>query len=428
MVIDEFLKIAIERDASDVHLKAGNHPMIRVHGTLTPLTGFPRLTTQDTEELGEPDDDGLPEEAPHRRTWTSTWPTACRDSAVSGEASSTSAARWPSPSGSSRSRSRPSASSSCPRSWKRSPSISAASSWSPGRPGAARRRRWPPCSTTSTPTAGRTSSPSRTRSSTSTRTRRAPSARGRSGMDVIVVRAGPARLPPRGPRRHPGGRDARPGHHRDGPPGRRDGPPRLQHPPHPGRSREHQPHHLGLRPPPPAPGPAPAGQHPEGDHLDAADPADGRPGPGPGRRGHDLHALHRGVHRGPGKDDPHPGRDRVRRLPIRHADVRPVDLPALPGRLHLLRAGHEVLVQPGQLQAPGHGHPIDPGHRPGGDGKADEQGRTRGGEDRKKRLDDIAARSAKPSSSTSPAGATRSSRARRSFPRTTRRSCSPTRG
>ena len=52
MVIDEFLKIAIERDASDVHLKAGNHPMIRIHGRLTPLTGFPRLTIQDTEELG----------------------------------------------------------------------------------------------------------------------------------------------------------------------------------------------------------------------------------------------------------------------------------------------------------------------------------------------------------------------------------------
>jgi twitching motility protein PilT len=51
MVIDEFLKIAIERDASDLHLKAGNHPMIRVHGTLTPLTGFPRLTPQDTQEL-----------------------------------------------------------------------------------------------------------------------------------------------------------------------------------------------------------------------------------------------------------------------------------------------------------------------------------------------------------------------------------------
>jgi twitching motility protein PilT len=51
MVIDEFLKIAIERDASDLHLKAGNYPIIRVHGTLTPLTGFPRLSTQDTEDL-----------------------------------------------------------------------------------------------------------------------------------------------------------------------------------------------------------------------------------------------------------------------------------------------------------------------------------------------------------------------------------------
>jgi len=52
MVIDEFLKIAIERDASDIHLKAGNHPIIRINGTLTPLTGFPRLTIQDTEDLG----------------------------------------------------------------------------------------------------------------------------------------------------------------------------------------------------------------------------------------------------------------------------------------------------------------------------------------------------------------------------------------
>src|SRR5512136_1534104 len=51
MVIDEFLKIAIERDASDLHFKAGNHPMIRVHGTLTPLTGFPRLSSSDCEEL-----------------------------------------------------------------------------------------------------------------------------------------------------------------------------------------------------------------------------------------------------------------------------------------------------------------------------------------------------------------------------------------
>src|SRR4030066_1246557 len=51
MVIDEFLKIAIERDASDLHVKPGNNPMIRVHGTLTPLTGYPRLTAADCEEL-----------------------------------------------------------------------------------------------------------------------------------------------------------------------------------------------------------------------------------------------------------------------------------------------------------------------------------------------------------------------------------------
>jgi twitching motility protein PilT len=51
MFIDDFLKIAIERDASDLHLKAGNHPMIRIHGTLTPLTGFPKLTAADTQEL-----------------------------------------------------------------------------------------------------------------------------------------------------------------------------------------------------------------------------------------------------------------------------------------------------------------------------------------------------------------------------------------
>jgi twitching motility protein PilT len=53
MDIDDLLKIAIEREASDLHLKAGNHPIIRVHGTLIPLTAFPRLSSKDTFELGE---------------------------------------------------------------------------------------------------------------------------------------------------------------------------------------------------------------------------------------------------------------------------------------------------------------------------------------------------------------------------------------
>jgi twitching motility protein PilT len=51
MEIDELLKIAIESDASDLHLKAGNFPILRVHGKLEPLTNFPKLTTAMTKEL-----------------------------------------------------------------------------------------------------------------------------------------------------------------------------------------------------------------------------------------------------------------------------------------------------------------------------------------------------------------------------------------
>src|SRR4030067_1244810 len=53
MDVDELLKIAVERYSSDLPLKAGNHPIIRVHGTLIPLTSFPRLTSNDTRERGE---------------------------------------------------------------------------------------------------------------------------------------------------------------------------------------------------------------------------------------------------------------------------------------------------------------------------------------------------------------------------------------
>ncbi|MFP4082759.1 MAG: type IV pilus twitching motility protein PilT [Candidatus Aminicenantes bacterium] len=51
MEIDELLKIAIESDASDLHLKAGNYPIVRVHGVLKPLTNYPKLTPQDTLDL-----------------------------------------------------------------------------------------------------------------------------------------------------------------------------------------------------------------------------------------------------------------------------------------------------------------------------------------------------------------------------------------
>ena len=51
MNIDELLKIAIEMDASDIHLKVGSHPQLRIHGVLTALAQLPRLTAKDTEEL-----------------------------------------------------------------------------------------------------------------------------------------------------------------------------------------------------------------------------------------------------------------------------------------------------------------------------------------------------------------------------------------
>jgi twitching motility protein PilT len=51
MNIDEILKIAIEMDASDIHLKVGSHPQFRIHGVLTVLAQLPRLTAKDTEEL-----------------------------------------------------------------------------------------------------------------------------------------------------------------------------------------------------------------------------------------------------------------------------------------------------------------------------------------------------------------------------------------
>jgi twitching motility protein PilT len=59
MNINDILKIATEMGASDLHLKAGNPPQLRVQGILTSLSQLPCLTPKDTEELanqmmGEP--------------------------------------------------------------------------------------------------------------------------------------------------------------------------------------------------------------------------------------------------------------------------------------------------------------------------------------------------------------------------------------
>jgi len=48
MNIDDLLKISVERGASDLHLKVGNHPVLRINGLLHPLVELKRLMQEDT--------------------------------------------------------------------------------------------------------------------------------------------------------------------------------------------------------------------------------------------------------------------------------------------------------------------------------------------------------------------------------------------
>jgi twitching motility protein PilT len=48
MIIDDLLRMAAEKGSSDLHLKAGNHPHIRIHGVLGALTEVRRLSAEDT--------------------------------------------------------------------------------------------------------------------------------------------------------------------------------------------------------------------------------------------------------------------------------------------------------------------------------------------------------------------------------------------
>lgn len=48
MNIDDLLKIAVERGASDLHLKVGNHPILRINGLLQPFVELKRLMQEDT--------------------------------------------------------------------------------------------------------------------------------------------------------------------------------------------------------------------------------------------------------------------------------------------------------------------------------------------------------------------------------------------
>jgi twitching motility protein PilT len=48
MHVNDLLKIAVDSGASDLHLKVGSYPMMRVHGMLTPASEQKRLTHEDT--------------------------------------------------------------------------------------------------------------------------------------------------------------------------------------------------------------------------------------------------------------------------------------------------------------------------------------------------------------------------------------------
>ena len=52
MNINDLLKLAVERKASDVHLKVGSHPMIRIDGGLQPMQEIKRLMQEDTISMG----------------------------------------------------------------------------------------------------------------------------------------------------------------------------------------------------------------------------------------------------------------------------------------------------------------------------------------------------------------------------------------
>lgn len=45
------LRTAVKHQASDVHIKAGSHPYLRIRGELMPMNNFPRVTRQDALDL-----------------------------------------------------------------------------------------------------------------------------------------------------------------------------------------------------------------------------------------------------------------------------------------------------------------------------------------------------------------------------------------
>jgi len=53
MNIDDLLRVVVERQASDLHLKTGSAAVLRIHGALTPYDGDTRITSEEMQEALE---------------------------------------------------------------------------------------------------------------------------------------------------------------------------------------------------------------------------------------------------------------------------------------------------------------------------------------------------------------------------------------
>ena len=47
----ELFKVMVNKSASDMHLLAQSHPVLRIDGMLVPLKNFPRMSSKDIEML-----------------------------------------------------------------------------------------------------------------------------------------------------------------------------------------------------------------------------------------------------------------------------------------------------------------------------------------------------------------------------------------
>ena len=89
--IDDLLRRAVQCKASDLHIKVGNHPYLRVDGLLHPLSDVPRITPEEMLAMAF----GMmsnPRSRNSSRPTRWTWPTASPAWAASASTSSSSAA------------------------------------------------------------------------------------------------------------------------------------------------------------------------------------------------------------------------------------------------------------------------------------------------------------------------------------------------